>query len=181
MKFWLTVSTNGVSTWLCQKWNNFCLFWFTFGCAWVWLAQEFIQKCSRLFCFVVATRFSCKVMCTITAKQHNCRFLVHKRNIQNVAAGFALFTVGETSRFFGWNVKALFFSTCWTCWTSPIVCCTLLSTHNSFFLFLVGWKGTLSNNCLLGTQFFFLAKKACFVCFCRLYVLLYHNRNFVNK
>ena len=34
-----------------------------------------------------------------TAKQHNCRFLVLKRNIQNVAAGFALCTVVETSRF----------------------------------------------------------------------------------
>ena len=34
-----------------------------------------------------------KKMCTITAKQNNCRFLVHKRNIQNVAAGFGLFTV----------------------------------------------------------------------------------------
>ena len=36
-----------------------------------------------------------------TTKQHNCRFLVHKTNIQNVTAGFALFTVVETSRFIG--------------------------------------------------------------------------------
>ena len=31
----------------------------------------------------------------------NCRFLVLKRNIENVAAGFALFTIVETSRFIG--------------------------------------------------------------------------------
>ena len=36
-----------------------------------------------------------------TAKQHNCRLLVLKRNIQTVATGFALFTVVETSRFIG--------------------------------------------------------------------------------
>ena len=53
-------------------------------------------------------------MCTVTTKQHNCRFLVLKRNIQNVAAGFALFTVVETSRFIGWNVNTLIISTCWT-------------------------------------------------------------------
>ena len=48
-----------------------------------------------------ATRLSCKTMCAVTAKQQNCRFLVHERNIRNVAAGFALFTVVETSRFIG--------------------------------------------------------------------------------
>ena len=44
---------------------------------------------------------SCKTMCIITAKQQKCRFLVLKRNIQNVAAGFALFTVVESSSFIG--------------------------------------------------------------------------------
>ena len=36
-----------------------------------------------------------------TTKQRNCWFLVLKRNIQNVTAGFALFTVVETSCFIG--------------------------------------------------------------------------------
>ena len=36
-----------------------------------------------------------------TTKQHNCHFLVLKRNIQNMTAGFALFTVVETSCFIG--------------------------------------------------------------------------------
>ena len=36
-----------------------------------------------------------------TFKQHNCRFLVPKRNIQNMTAGFAIFTVVETSCFIG--------------------------------------------------------------------------------
>ena len=43
----------------------------------------------------------CKTMSTVTNKQHNCLFLVLKRNIENVAAGFALLTVVETSRFIG--------------------------------------------------------------------------------
>ena len=34
-------------------------------------------------------------------QQNNCRFLVPKRNIQNVAEGYALSTVVETSRFIG--------------------------------------------------------------------------------
>ena len=40
-------------------------------------------------------------------------FLVHERNFQNVAAGFALFTVVETSRSFGGNVHTFFIPTCW--------------------------------------------------------------------
>ena len=48
---------------------------------------------------VITTRLSGKTMCSVTAKQHNCRFCVRKRNIKDVAAGFALFTVVETSRF----------------------------------------------------------------------------------
>ena len=76
-------------------------FCFRLGCAWLGLAEKFFQKWRWLFFFVVATRLSCKTMCTITAKQNNCPFLVLIRNIQNVAAGFALFTVVETSRFIG--------------------------------------------------------------------------------
>ena len=109
MKFWLTVSTNGVSTRLYHKWNNFCLLWFRLGCAWIRLAEKFLQKWRWFFFFVVATRLSNKTMCTVIAKQHNCRFFVLKRNIQNVAAGLALFTVVETSRFIGWKVNTFFY------------------------------------------------------------------------
>ena len=65
------------------------------------IGGEFSSKKEMVFFFVVATTLFCKTMCSITTKQHNCRFLVLKRNIQNVAAGFALFTVVETSRFIG--------------------------------------------------------------------------------
>ena len=51
--------------------------------------------------FVAMTRFSCNTVCTITIKQHNCRFLVLERNILNMTAGFALFTVVEISHSFG--------------------------------------------------------------------------------
>ena len=36
-----------------------------------------------------------------TANQLKCRFLVPNRNIENVATGFAFFTVVETSHFIG--------------------------------------------------------------------------------
>ena len=49
MKFWLTVSTNGLLTRLCHKWNNFCLFRFKFGCAWLWLAEKFLRKGDGFF------------------------------------------------------------------------------------------------------------------------------------
>ena len=51
--------------------------------------------------FEVTSRFPCKAMCTITTKEHNCWLLVHKRNIQHVRGGFALFTVVETGSFVG--------------------------------------------------------------------------------
>ena len=42
-----------------------------------------------------------KTMCAIDAKQHKCFFLVLENNIQNLATGFALFTVVETKGFIG--------------------------------------------------------------------------------
>ena len=80
-------------------WTRFNLFWFRFGCAWLRLAEEFLRKRRWFLFFVVPTRLSCKTMCTVVAKERNCRFLVLKGKIQNVTAGFALFTVVETSRF----------------------------------------------------------------------------------
>ena len=152
MHFWKTVSSNGVSTRLCHKWNNFYFFWFKFGWAWLQLAGKFLQKWTPIFFFAVATRVSCKTICTVTAKQHNCQFLVLEWNFQNVAAGFALFTVEEISRFISWNRNTLFISTCSTIHISNSFLYFIVHTH--FFLFyLVDWKGALVNNCLLGTKF----------------------------
>ena len=83
---------------------------------------------------VIATRLSRNTMCSINAKQQNCRFLVIKRNIRNVAAGFALFTVVETSRFIALNVNTLFISTCWTIHISD----SLDVVHTQFFLSIFG-------------------------------------------
>ena len=66
-----------------------------------WREPKFHQNWRWLLFLVVATRLSCKTMCTVTAKQRKCRLLVLNTNIQNVAAGFALFTVVETSSFIG--------------------------------------------------------------------------------
>ena len=63
------------------------------------IGGEISPKVEMVFFFVVATRLSCETMCTVTAKQQNCRFLVLKRKIQNVAASFAHFTVVETGCF----------------------------------------------------------------------------------
>ena len=69
-----------------------------------------------------------------TTKQHKCRFLVLKRNIQNVAAGFALFTVVETCRLFG--CTTLFVSTCRTIHISDSF--SYFVVYRQFFLSLFG-------------------------------------------
>ena len=102
------------------------------GCDWRW---NFIKNGDGFF-FVVTTRRSSKTMCTITTKQQNCQFLVLKRKIQNVAAGFALFTVVETSRFIGWNVNTLFSSTCWTIHISDSL--LYFVVHTQLFLSIFG-------------------------------------------
>ena len=175
---WLKSSTNGKRIRLFHIWTLFNLFWFRFRCAWLWLAEKFLQKWRWFFCFVVATRLSCKTMCTVTAKQHNCRLLVLKRNIQNVAASFALFTVVETSRFIGWNVNTRFISTRWTTHISD----SLDVVHTQFFFSIFGWlKWEVIVVCWVTSSSSSSKEKPCFVCFGRLYVLLQHKRNFVNK
>ena len=160
MNMLLKSSANRKRIRLFHIWTRFNIFWFRFVCAWLWLEEKFLQKW-RWF-FVVTTRVNNE-----TTKQRNCRFLLLKRNIQNVTAGIALFTVVETSRFIGWNVNTL-----WTCWTVHISdSLYVVHTHNYFFPILVDWNGTLSRTCLSGT-IFFGKEKSCFVCFCRLYVLL---------
>ena len=102
-----------------------------------------------------------KTMCSITAKQINCRFLVLKRNIQNVAAGFALFTVEETSRFICRNVNTLFISTCGTIDISNSL--LYFVVHRQFFLSKISWlKWDNKNQLFLVYQvhlFFFSATK----------------------
>ena len=128
---------NGKRIRLFHIWTRFVLFWFRFGCSWLWLVENFLQKWRWFSFFVIATRLSGKAMCSITAKQHNCRFLVLKRNIQNVAAGFALLTVVETSRFIGWKVNTLFVSTCGTIHISDNL--SHFVVHTQFFLSIFGW------------------------------------------
>ena len=132
---WLKSSANRKRIRLFRIWTRFVLFCFKFLCAWLWLAEKFLQKCRWFFFFVIATRLSGKAMCSITAKQHNCWFLVLKRNIQNVEAGFAHFTVVET--FIGWNVNTLFVSTCWTVRISNSL--LYFVVHTQFFLSVFGW------------------------------------------
>ena len=101
-----------------------------------------------VFIFLIRIRLFDKTMCAIATKQHNCRFLGPERNIQNVAAGFALFAVVDTRRFIGWNKNTLFNSTCWTIHISNSL--LYLVVHGTkFFLSKFGWlKGTLLNNYL---------------------------------
>ena len=135
LKMLLKSSANRKRIRLFHIWTWFVFFWFKFGCAWLWSAEKILQKWRWFFFFVVATRPSCKTMRTVTAKQHNCRFLVLKKNIQNVAASFALFTVVKTSLFIGWIVNTLFFSACWTIHISK----SLDVVHRQFFLSIFGW------------------------------------------
>ena len=136
MNVLLKSSTNRKRIRFFHIWTHFNLFWFKFGCAWLWLAEKFLQKWRWFFFFVVATRLLCKTMCTVTSKQHNCQFLVLKRNIENVAAGFGLFTVGETSRLIGWNVNTLFKFSCWPIHISDSL--SYIIVHTQLFLCIFG-------------------------------------------
>ena len=109
---WLTVTTIEELKQFCHKWNKFCLFWFRFVYAWLYLLEKILRKQWGLSFFVVATRFSGKAMCTVFTKQHNIRFLVFKRIMQLVRARFALSTVVETGGFVGCKVNILFTSAC---------------------------------------------------------------------
>ena len=137
----------------------------------VLIGGENYSKKRWLYFFVIATCLSCTSLSTVTAKQQMCRFLVHKRNIQNVAAGFALFTVVENSRFIGWKVSTFFLSTCWTIHISDILFHFVVLKQ--FFLPKFDRLiKSLNNNCLLGTKLIFFNEEKDFFLFCLLYVLL---------
>ena len=161
----LKSSTNRKQIRLFHIWTHFNFFCFKFGCAWLWLAKELFQKWRCIFFFVVATRLFCKTLCTVTAKQHNCRFLVLKRNIQTVAAGFELFTVAKTSHFTGRNVNTLFISTCWTIHISDSL--SYIVVHTQIFLSRFGWLNRdIKYYLFVGYQsHLFLAKKNVFCLF----------------
>ena len=53
-----------------------------------------------------------------------------------MAAGFALLTVVETSRFIGWKVNTLFISTCWTIHISKRL--FYFVVHTQFFFSVFG-------------------------------------------
>ena len=65
------------------------------------IGGQIASKLEMVFLFHSRDSRSCNEICSITTKQHNCWFLVPKRNVKNVAAGFALFTVVEPCRFIG--------------------------------------------------------------------------------
>ena len=173
MNMSLKSSANTKRIRLFHIWTHYNLFWFRFGCAGLWLAEKFFQKWRWLLFLVVATRLSCKKTCTVAAKQHNCRFLVLKRNIQNVAAGFALFTVVEISHFIGWNVNTFFISTCWA--IHIFYSLSYFVVHTQFFFFyiwLIEMRHKVIVVCWVPHSLFSSKEKTSFVCFCRLYVLL---------
>ena len=132
----LNSSTNRKWTHLFRIWTHFNFFLVQVSMCSVVVGGGISSEMEIIFLFRSQTRLSCKAMCTVTPKQHNCRFLVLKRNIQNVAAGFAFFTVIETSRLFGLNVNTFFVSTCWTKHISDNL--SYFVVHTQFFLFLFG-------------------------------------------
>ena len=89
-------------------------FCFKCWCASLSLVEHVLQKGRLISFFVVATHFSCRTLCTMTNKQHNCQFLVLNRKIQHVKAGFELLLVVETRIFNDWKMNTLFIRACWT-------------------------------------------------------------------
>ena len=178
MNMWFKSSTKRKRRSLFRIWTHFNLFWLGFGCAWLWWAEKFLQKRRWFFFFVVATCLSFKTMCAVTAKQHFCRFLVLKgifKTLQQAlnflqSLKLVVLLVERWTHFSFLHVGQ---------YTSPIV--LILSTHKSFFLYLVDWNGTLTlNNCLSCN--IFLAKKkrvlsvfVVFMCSCNVKRTLWTN------
>ena len=101
MNMLLKLSTTRKRIRLFHMWTRFVFFLEQVRMCLVVIVGEILQKWRWFYFFVIVTSLSCKAMCFINAKQHNCRFLVPKMNIQNVAASFALFTVVEKSHLIG--------------------------------------------------------------------------------
>ena len=92
MNSWSTMSTIGKSTRSWLKWINYCLFWHRFGYGLMILTKKYYINTRWFFIFVVTTHLLDKTICTITTNQHNCWFLVSRRNFRTVAACLGLKT-----------------------------------------------------------------------------------------
>ena len=101
MNMFFKSSANRKSIRLFHIWTHYNLFLVQVRVCLVVIGGEFSSKMEMVFLFRSREWTFCKTMGTVIAKQHNCRFMIIKRNIQNVAAGFALFAAVETSRFIG--------------------------------------------------------------------------------
>ena len=89
MNFWLIVSTNGESTHLCHEWNYFCFFGTGSGVVeWDWRRNFSIKD--MVFRFRNHDWPFWQSNMYATAKQLNCRFMVFKSNLRNVAVRSAL-------------------------------------------------------------------------------------------
>ena len=127
---------------------------FRFGCAWIWLAENFLQMRRWFFFFISWLVFLAKQCLPLPTNniivafwslrgifkrwQQALRFVQSEKLVVllvNVRTHFSFLHVGQ--------------------YTSPIVSRTLLSTHNSFFSYLVDWNATSGNNCWLATKFIF--------------------------
>ena len=130
MNFWLTVSTNGELTRLCQTWNDCWLFWHRYGCAWLWLVEKILGNCRKVPLY--RSRDSSFLQTTV-CHLHQLNILsvlLRKWSIRPIGASVAQFTVVETCKFFGWNVNQISFRHVGH-YTSPI---------SSSIDFRVSWK-----------------------------------------
>ena len=129
-------------------------------CDWRW---NFFEK-RRLFIFVNPTGLFGKTMCPIIAKKLNSPFSVLERNIQNVAASFAHFTVVET-RLYRLNCQHtthLFMFEKTKLQKYPVLCCP--HTIFSFWIYLIEAGHWWTIVCGKTNSYFFGNGKACSVC-----------------
>ena len=103
------------------------------GCDW---RRNFIKSGDGFLFFVAATRLCCKTMCTVTTKQHNCRHRATKAKFKTWQQALH-FLQSKKLVVFLIEIQTHFSFLQVGQYTSPIVSRTLLSTHNSFFLYLV--------------------------------------------
>ena len=113
MKSWLTVSTNGVSTRLCHKWNICYFFWFRFGCVACDWRRNFFRKGDG-FPFSYSRLVFLAKQCVPSPPNNIIVGLWSLKGKFKTWQQSLHFLVVETSRCIGGNKNTLFISTCWT-------------------------------------------------------------------
>ena len=128
--FWITASTNGESTRLCPKRNDFCLFGTiscVLDCDW-WI--KFLRKEDK-FPFSLTRLVFFAQQCVPLPTKNTVVGYWSSKSDKHVRGGFALFAVVKIGVFVGWKVNTLFIWACWIIHVTKNILDWFLSLFNN--------------------------------------------------